>query len=64
MSKYCYGEISGSKEWYVRLKEWRRVEDEEGKLYSFCRVIKRLKNKEECIKYIDYLKGLDKEEKK
>lgn len=56
MSKYCYGRISKSKEWYVRLKEWKGLYDNMGDLLSFCRVLKRFDTPEQCIKYIDYLK--------
>lgn len=59
MSKYCYGKISGSKKWYVRLKEWKGIYDNMGDLYSFCHVLKKFDTPEQCIKYIDYLKGND-----
>ncbi len=56
MSKYCYGKISKSNKWYVRLKEWKGVYDTEGDLFPFCRVLKTFDRPEACVKYIDYLK--------
>lgn len=60
MSKYCYGKISKSNKWYVRLKEWKGYYDNMGDLQPFCRVIKTFRGPEECVRYIDYLKERDK----
>ena len=59
MSKYCYGRISKSNKYYVRLKEWKGAYDEMGDLFSFCRVLKIFDNTEKCRKYIDWLKEKD-----
>lgn len=63
MSKYYYGKISGSNKFYVRLKEWKSVYDNMGDLQPFCRVLKLFDKPEECIRYIDWLKERDKDEK-
>lgn len=63
MSKYTYGKISRSNKFYVRLKEWKGCYDNLGDLQPFCRVLKKLDKQEECIRYIDWLKERDKDEK-
>lgn len=59
MSKYSYGKISKSNEWYVRLKEWKGSYDNKGDLLQFCRVIKIFRTPDECIKYIEWMKERD-----
>lgn len=60
MSKYQYGMISKSKNWYVRPKEWKAVYDNNGDLMKFCSVLKIFRTPVECIKYIEWLKEHEK----
>lgn len=55
MGKYQYGVISGTKNWYVRPKEWKASYDNKGDLQKFCRVLKIFRTPAECIRYINYL---------
>ena len=64
MSKYCYGKISNSTKFYVRLKEWHTMTDEKGDLLPTCRVIKTFDRIDDVIVYIDYLKECDRNEEK
>ena len=61
MSKYCYGKISNSTKYYVRLKEWHEITDCKGDLLQTCRVIKTFDRLDEVIKFIDYLKECDRD---
>ena len=53
MSKYCYGKISNSTKFYVRLKEWHTMTDEKGDLLPTCRVLKTFDRIDDAIAYID-----------
>ena len=59
MSKYCYGKISKSNKYYVRLKSWHTMTDEKGDLLPCCRVIKLFNYPKECVEYIEWLKKGD-----
>ena len=62
MSKYCYGRISKSNLWYVRMSSWHKVFDNKGDLLPCARVIKLFDSSEKCRLYIDWLKNRDKNE--
>lgn len=62
MSKYCYGKISNSTKYYVRLKSWHTMTDEKGDLLPICRVIKTFDRIGDVIAFINYLKECDKNE--
>lgn len=62
MSKYCYGKLSNSTKYYVRLKSWHTMTDEKGDLLPTCRVIKTFDRIDDAIAYIDYMKECNRNE--
>ena len=60
MSKYEYGKISRSKNWYVRMSEWKCIRDHAGDLNPYCRILKIFRTPKECVDYINWLKERDK----